>query len=120
MPESSIVSTRWLVLSTLLVMMTVLTGCRTGGGAPAPAVALAASAEPRDVHKYDRPGFVTFVGGGELWVFRADSPALARFEREGAPSRSITLVGAGPAGMNVRSVDRVTITDYLMADADPR
>lgn len=105
----------------LLAAMLAPAGCRSGGDGPAPGVAPGAGAVPEAPWRgrwgrYDRPGYVTFVGDAELWVFEAGSDAAARFEREGPPRRSVTLVGVGPHRMNVRSVSRETIEGYLAAD----
>lgn len=101
-----------LVIIGALALPLVLVGCRSDTGA-APASATAAGQTARN---YDRPGYIAFVGPGELWVFERGSDAAARFQREGQPPRSVTLVDAGPYGMDVRSVDRATIDGYLAAE----
>lgn len=100
-----------------LCSLAILAGCRGGGerihlhgnGATPPATADGRRA-------YDRPGFVTYADRGRLWVFDADSDDLARFQAHGEPRRSVTLVGAGPRGMDLRAADRDTLERYLRAD----
>ena len=59
-------------------------------------------------------GFETFVNSeGRLWVFRLDSPALEEFYKTGKPEKHITLVGAGPLGLTIKSPDRETADAYL-------
>lgn len=62
-----------------------------------------------------KPGFVTDVQDGRLWVFRADSKDLADFRKHGEPARMVTRIGAGPNGMTIRSSDAKVIDDYLAA-----
>jgi hypothetical protein len=64
---------------------------------------------------YDKPGFVTEVKDGRLWVFRAGSKELEAFRKFGEPAQSVTRIAAGPDGMTIRSSDAKTIDDYLAA-----
>jgi hypothetical protein len=64
---------------------------------------------------YDRPGFVTQVKDGRLWVFREGSKDLEEFRKSGEPAKSISRIGAGPNRMTIRSGDAETIDDYLVA-----
>ncbi|MDH4612407.1 hypothetical protein [Pseudomonas sp. BN102] len=63
--------------------------------------------------EYDRPGFVTEVKDGRLWVFREGSPALKDFKERGEPDKQFTDIGNGPEGMTVKSADEQTLKDYL-------
>lgn len=63
--------------------------------------------------QYDKPGFVTEVEDGRLWVFRADSQELKDFQASGEPAKQFTEIGAGPEGMTVKSADAQTLQDYL-------
>lgn len=63
--------------------------------------------------QYDKPGFVTEVEDGRLWVFRADSAELKEFQASGEPAKQFTEIGAGPDGMTVKSADAQTLEDYL-------
>ncbi|TVR44105.1 MAG: hypothetical protein EA402_07950 [Planctomycetota bacterium] len=65
---------------------------------------------------FDKPGFVTGVKDGRLWVFRADSDAGKAFKANGAtPARHVVRPGVGPAGMTVRAPDAEDIVAYMMA-----
>lgn len=63
--------------------------------------------------QFDKPGFVTEVEDGRLWVFRADSQELKDFQATGEPAKQFTEIGAGPEGMTVKSADAQTLQDYL-------
>lgn len=63
--------------------------------------------------QYDKPGFVTKVEDGRLWVFREDSAELKDFEAHGEPAKQFTEVGNGPDGMTVKSGDPQALKDYL-------
>jgi hypothetical protein len=62
---------------------------------------------------YNKPGFVTEVRDGRLWVFRVNSAELQEFRTQGELGKSVTRVGAGPNGMTVRAADVQTLDDYL-------
>ncbi|GGO75930.1 hypothetical protein GCM10011348_01920 [Marinobacterium nitratireducens] len=62
---------------------------------------------------YDKPGFVTEVEDGRLWVFRENSAELRAFQESGAPARQYTDIGSGPNGMTVKAADEQTLRDYL-------
>ncbi len=73
----------------------------------APAVAAAASS-------YDRPGYITEVHDGRLWVFHKDSKAYNDFKTQGEPAKVVTRIAAGPNRMTVRSTDAEIIDGYLL------
>ena len=60
-----------------------------------------------------KPGFVTRIVDGRLWVFEDGSEGLMEFEASGEPAKNVTLVGEGPIGMTIRSDERATIDKYL-------
>lgn len=62
---------------------------------------------------YDKPGYSTKVENGRLWVFTADSPAIADFEKNGEPEKSFSAIGAGPDGMTVRAASVEVLDGYL-------
>jgi hypothetical protein len=64
---------------------------------------------------YCKPGFVTRVEAGRLWVFRAGSAELATVESGGELAKHTTQIGAGPGGMTVKGPDNETILEYLAA-----
>lgn len=63
--------------------------------------------------EYDKPGFVTEVKDGRLWVFREGSPELKAFKEHGVPDKQFTDIGSSPDGMTVKAVDEQTLKDYL-------
>lgn len=65
--------------------------------------------------QFDKPGFVTEVDDGRLWVFREGSPELKAFKENGEPAKQFTDVGTGPEGMTVKAADEKTLKDYLQA-----
>ena len=64
---------------------------------------------------YGRPGFVTEVKDGRLWVFREGSKDLAEYRQHGELTKMVTRIGAGPNGMTIRAGDGKDIDDYLAA-----
>ena len=65
--------------------------------------------------QYDKPGFVTEVEDGRLWVFREGSKELEEFKKSGEPAKQFADIGSGPEGMTVKSADEATLKDYLQA-----
>lgn len=63
--------------------------------------------------QYDKPGFVTQVEDGRLWVFREGSEQLKDFKAHGEPAKQFTEIGTGPEGMTVKSGDEKALKDYL-------
>lgn len=63
--------------------------------------------------QYDKPGFVTKVEDGRLWVFREGSEQLKEFQAHGEPAKQYTEIGTGPDGMTVKSGDEKALKDYL-------
>ncbi|MFO7576863.1 MAG: hypothetical protein R6W66_03960 [Pelovirga sp.] len=65
---------------------------------------------------YDRPGFVTGVTDGRLWVFRAGSAEADAYLADGkTPAKHVVRPGAGPDGMTLRSPDSAILDDYRLA-----
>lgn len=62
-----------------------------------------------------RPGFVTKVENGRLWVFRSGAAELAEFEASGELAKCVTQVGAGPSGMTLKGPDAETLDAYTYA-----
>jgi hypothetical protein len=60
-----------------------------------------------------RPGFVTFLEDGRLWVFRAGSKDLAAFEKDGELEKHVTRIHAGPRGMTIKGPDNETVVDFM-------
>jgi hypothetical protein len=57
-----------------------------------------------DASKYERPGFITRVKEGRLWVHK-DGQELGE--------KHVTLINAGPGGMTLKAPDRDTALEYL-------
>ncbi|MCQ2036305.1 hypothetical protein [Stutzerimonas kunmingensis] len=63
--------------------------------------------------QYDKPGYVTEVEDGRLWVFREGSQELKDFKETGEPAKQFTDIGSGPEGMTVKAAEEQTLKDYL-------
>lgn len=63
--------------------------------------------------EYDKPGFVTEIEDGRLWVFRDGSQELKDFKEHGEPTKQYSDIGSGPNGMTVKTADEMTLKDYL-------
>lgn len=72
------------------------------------------SASP-DKETHRKPGFVTWVDEGRLWIFELTSVEAADFVKSGDLAKSVTRIAAGPNGMTVRSADTETMDAYLTA-----
>jgi uncharacterized protein (TIGR03000 family) len=70
---------------------------------------------PKGVGPYSKPGFVTFVKDGRLWVFRMGSKELQDYKKDGEPAKQVTRVGDGPEGMTLKGPDAETLDAYLKA-----
>lgn len=90
------------ILSGAIALGFVLAGC-------------AAVEPPKAASPYDKPGFVTKVDDGRLWVFRAGSADLEAFQTKGKPARQVTRIAAGPNGMTLKSTETETIDAYIVS-----
>lgn len=72
-------------------------------------------AETLDAYVLAKPGFVTVIEDGRLWVFRAGSKDLADFEKHGELAKHVVRPGAGPGGMTIKAPDNETIAAYIVA-----
>lgn len=66
-------------------------------------------------YSYSRPGFVTRVVDGRIWVFEAGTEAWQQFLATGEPAKSVTKIGVGPQGATVKAPDADVITRWLAA-----
>lgn len=65
---------------------------------------------------YDRPGFVTGVEDGRLWVFREGSKeANAYLEKKSKPAKHAVRPAGGPDRMTVRSPEMELIDAYMLS-----
>lgn len=76
---------------------------------PAPKKEKAKTFPPGAPGPHDRPGFITRVQDGRLWIFRDRTKDLTEFDKGGEPPKMVTLVGEGPDGMTLRGPDLETI-----------
>lgn len=83
--------------------------------AAAASLALALASGALASGKYDKPGFITEVEDGRLWVFEKDSKEYAEFKKHGEPAKQYTRIKAGPDGMTVKAAKNETIDAYLKA-----
>lgn len=65
--------------------------------------------------KFDKPGFVTEMEDGRLWVFLDGSKELGQFREHGELAKHIIRPGAGPEGMTLKAPDAETADAYLLA-----
>lgn len=97
-----------------LTIAAALAGCNANTAAKNEPTAPAA-AQAHTAASYDKPGYVTEVHDGRLWVFHAGSTAYEDFKTKGEPAKVVTRIGAGPNGMTLRSTDASVIDGYLAA-----
>ncbi len=77
----------------------------------APAVVAPAPA----ASEFDKPGFVTAVVKGRLWVFAKGSKELEAYQASGkTPAVHVTRVKAGPKGMTIIAPDGDVIVNYMV------
>jgi len=62
---------------------------------------------------YDKPGFVTKIENGRLWVFKEGSKELEQFEKSGEPTINVSRIGEGPEGMTLKAPSNEVIDEYL-------
>jgi secreted PhoX family phosphatase len=65
--------------------------------------------------QFVKPGFVTFVEDGRLWIFKDGSKELAAFEKSGELAKHVVIPGQGPHGMTVKAPDRDVVLEYMCA-----
>jgi sugar lactone lactonase YvrE len=75
----------------------------------------APDAETIDLFLASKPGFVTKIEDGRIWVFKPNSEELKKFERDGELAKHVIRPAAGPAGMTVKAPDNDVLLDYLMS-----
>jgi predicted small secreted protein len=68
-----------------------------------------------DGYLLGRPGYVTEVHDGRLWVFVEGSEDYEKFRSIGEPAKVVTRIGEGPGGMTIKAVDGSIIDGYLAA-----
>lgn len=68
-----------------------------------------------DKNSFDRPGFVSFIDDGRLWVFREICPELAEYGANKELAKHVTQPGGGPGGLTIKGPDSETIAEYTTA-----
>lgn len=71
--------------------------------------------ETVDQYLLGKPGFVTFLIDGRLWVFAEGDEQIADVEAGNEPAKHVIRPGAGPGGITLKSSDNETIAAYLAA-----
>lgn len=61
---------------------------------------------------FDKPGFVTKLEKGRLWVFEAGSKELEQFEKVGEPTIAVSKIGEGPEGITLRGPSLQVLEAY--------
>jgi hypothetical protein len=85
------------------------------GAGPAGITIKAPEAETIDAYLTAKPGFVTRLVDGRLWVFRSGGGELAEFDQQGELAKHVTHPGVGPGGVTVKAPDADTVAAYLAA-----
>lgn len=83
----------------VLLMVLCLAGVALAKSTPAP--------------EYAKPGFVTFLEDGRLWVLKEGSKDLADFEKNGELAKFVVIPLGGPKGMTVKAPDKELIDEYM-------
>lgn len=68
-----------------------------------------------DHSQYNRPGFVTKVIDGRLWILPLDSPSVPDLVAGEGPEKHVTLPGAGPDRKTLKTDSRETAILYLFS-----
>lgn len=74
----------------------------------------APDAETLDSWMYSKPGFVTVMEDGRLWIFKEGSKELADFQKAGELARHVVRPGGGPNRMTVKAPDASVIDEYML------
>lgn len=103
-------------------------GCTTAETGRCPMAAKPAACKPVVVEKavtaptatvaanYDKPGFVTAVVKGRLWVFAEGSEELAKYKASGnTPAECVSRPKAGPDRMTLLSPDKEVLEGYMVS-----
>ncbi|TWT39044.1 hypothetical protein [Blastopirellula retiformator] len=62
-----------------------------------------------------KPGFLTAIEDGRVWVLKEGSDAAKEFVAAGEPAKQVIRPGAGPLGVTLKSDDAATIAAYRYA-----
>ncbi len=109
-----------------VLVLAVAAGCSTTAQTCCPLSKPAAEVQPvqpvqavksaATASAFDKPGFVTAVVKGRLWVFAEGSETLAAYKASGkTPAVHTTRVKAGPEGMTIIAPESETIVEYMVS-----
>lgn len=100
------------------------TSTSTNAGAQAVTHAASVASSYVDIDAYapqfGRPGYVTFVEDGRLWVFAENSKGLDDYLAHGEPAKQVTWIGEGPNGMSLRSDSTDALLGYCASKSGYR
>ncbi len=68
-----------------------------------------------DAYTLAKPGFITRIEDGRLWVFKTDAPEFQNYEEHGELAKHVIRPGAGPQGMTIKAPDSATVDAYMAA-----
>lgn len=114
----SLLSRHLLVAPAVAAVLIFAQGCEASSTRAAGSAQTTANSSSSDsqASPFDKPGFVTGVKDGRLWVFRAGTDEAKAFLKDGKyPAKHAVRPAAGPAGMTIRSPEAADITAYIMA-----
>ena len=66
-----------------------------------------------DAYMLSKPGFITRIEDGRLWVFKAGAPEFKKFEEHGELAKHVIRPGAGPNRMTIKAPDTETVDAYM-------
>lgn len=75
----------------------------------------APDAETVDAYLLAKPGFITRIEDGRLWVFRVGSEEFKKFTEHGELAKHVIRPAAGPNRMTIKAPDAETAAAYLQA-----
>lgn len=75
----------------------------------------APDSETADAYMLAKPGFITRIEDGRLWVFKVGSKEFEKFEKAGELAKHIIRPAAGPNRMTLKAPDAETADAYLAA-----
>ena len=65
---------------------------------------------------FEKPGFVTKMQDGRLWVFKEGAPELKKFEEHGELAVHVVRPAGGPKGLTLKAPDAETADAFMAAN----
>jgi uncharacterized protein (TIGR03000 family) len=72
------------------------------------------SPKPAPIKGPTKPGYITYIEDGRLWVFRDGSKEVAAFLMDGELAKHVVRPGIGPKGMTIKGPDAETVVEFLL------